>query len=117
MRSFVRSLAVPAAVFCMAVALAFPALPVHASGSYHSHSLSDDDGAWLMSGTWSGGRDSEHPDRLYLSLECRNDAQGSHSQWGRVETGDIDGLDLRALGTGRTPVDFRVRRFAPCFAR
>lgn len=98
------------------VALTVPALTARAGGSHgHSHTSTgagDDDGAWLMSGTWSGGRDSDHPERLYLQFECRSEDGNSRSSWGQVETGQIEGFDVRSLGSGRTPVDCRVKRDA-----
>lgn len=109
----VRSLAVPAAACALLLALVSFALPAYAGG-FHSHTTggTGPDGDWLLNGTWSGGRDSDHPERLYLEFECRSDDGGSRSSWGQVETGQIEGLDLRTLGTSRTPVDFRVKRDA-----
>lgn len=104
----------PPAVGLLLVALALPAAPVFAGTHSHTHSTwgGDGDGSWLMSGTWSGGRDSDHPDRLYLMFECQSDDGSNRSNWGQVETGEIEGLDVHALGAGRTPVDFRVKRDA-----
>ena len=113
MRSSARSLVAPLAAAALLLALA--ATPVLAEHSHLHTSMGDDDDsdpAWLMSGTWTGGLDHDHPGRLYLNLECRDDARSSRSQWGEVESGQIEGLDLRSLGSGRTPVDFTVKRDA-----
>lgn len=105
----------PLATACgLLLALTLAAVEVRAGTHTHSQfsmGAGAEDGDWLMSGTWSGGRD-DHPGRLYLQFECRTDDGNSRSSWGRVETGQIEGLDLRSPGAGRTPVDFRVKRDA-----
>ena len=111
MRS-VRPLFAPIAAFLLLVF----AVPAGAGGQHATHSNSirgsdDEDASWMMSGTWSGARDDEHPDRLFLMVECRS-RDGSHSNWGRTETGQVEGLDPRSLPASRTPVDFRVKHDA-----
>lgn len=70
----------------------------------------ENDPQWMMSGTWSAGRDP-HRDQWWIGLRTEH-VGGVHEMGWTFDSQSIEGLDPKALGGDRVPVDFKIRRDA-----